>query len=91
MKDIFIIFLHLCLIVAEPLSLCPIIIVIYGFENQYLYIMQYINFKDFKKVVKSKYLKRKIMDLHNQDPNIIIYYGRLSAAWYFYHSILVLS
>ena len=43
-------------------------------------MLNYINIRDFKKVVKSQTLKNKVQEIYKNNPNIIIYYGRLKAA-----------
>ena len=43
-------------------------------------MVNFINIHDFKKVVKSQTLKSKVLEIYKNNPNIIIYYGRLKAA-----------
>ena len=43
-------------------------------------MQKFINIRDFKKLVKSQSLKNKVLEIYKNNPNIIIYYGRLKAA-----------
>ena len=46
----------------------------------YHFMQKFISIRDFKKVVKSQTLKNKVLEIYKNNPNIIIYYGRLKAA-----------
>lgn len=46
----------------------------------YHFMQKFISIRDFKKVVESQTLKNKVLEIYKNNPNIIIYYGRLKAA-----------